>query len=148
MTTAREETARLADLLRREHYALADFLVALAAFDRERRWSELGYNSLFSFLVRELGLSRGAAFYRNRAAELVGKFPEVVEPLRDGRLCLSSVAELSNVLTADNLAEVLPRFFHLSRSEAKEIGAELRPDPAPPLRTVITAVAAPAATVP
>src|SRR5512142_3041177 len=148
MSSAREETSRLADLLRREHVAMAEFLVALAEFDRLRRWVDLGYKSLFAFLVRELGLSKGAAFYRNRAAELVRKFPEVVEPLRDGRLCTSSVAELSNVLTAENLAEVLPRFFHLSRSEAKEIGAELRPDPAPPLRTVITAVAAPAATVP
>ena len=35
MTTAREETARPADLLRREHHALAEFLVALAAFDRD-----------------------------------------------------------------------------------------------------------------
>lgn len=140
MTTAREETSRLADLLRREHHALADFLLALAAFDRERRWSDLGYNSLFSFLVRELGLSKGAAFYRNRAAELVQKYPDIVEPLRDGRLCLSSVAELSSVLTPHNVCDVLPRFFHLSRSEAKTVTAELRPDPAPPLRTVVTAV--------
>src|SRR5512144_2056506 len=118
MTTAREDTTRLADLLRREHHALAEFLVALAAFDRDQRWVELGHGSLFSFLVRELGLSKGAAFYRNRAAELVRKFPEVVEPIRDGRICLSSVAELSSVLTHENLAEVLPRFFHLSRAEA------------------------------
>jgi hypothetical protein len=33
MTTAREQTLILADLLRREHHALAEFLVALAAFD-------------------------------------------------------------------------------------------------------------------
>jgi hypothetical protein len=145
MTIARQLANALADLLRREHGALADFLVALAAFDREQRWVDLGHNSLFNFLVRDLGLSKGAAFYRNRAAELVRKFPEVVEPIRDGRLCLSSVAELSNVLTRENLSEVLPRFFHLSRSEAKEITAELRPDPAPPLRTVVTTVAVPAA---
>jgi hypothetical protein len=63
-TTAREETTRLADLLRREHHALGDFLVALAAFDRERRWMELGHASLFYFLRRELRLSAGAAQYR------------------------------------------------------------------------------------
>ncbi len=141
MSTAREATARLADLLRHEHGALADFLVALAAFHRDRRWVELGYSSLFSFLVRELGLSKGAAFYRNRAAELAERFPELVEPLRDGRLCLSSVAALSDVLTAENYRDVLPRYFHLSRAEAKEVTAELKPDPAPPLRTVVTEVA-------
>jgi hypothetical protein len=145
MTIARQLANALADLLRREHHALADFLVALAAFDAEQRWVDLGHNSLFNFLVRDLGLSKGAAFYRNRAAELVRKFPEVVEPIRDGRLCLSSVAELSNVLTRENLAEVLPRFFHLSRAEAKEITAELKPDPAPPIRSVVTTVPSPAA---
>ncbi len=144
MTPAREDATRLADLLRREHVAMADFLVALAEFDRLQRWVDLGYKSLFAFLVRELGLSKGAAFYRNRAAELVRKFPEVVEPLRDGRLCISSVAELSNVLTADNLRDVLPRFFHRSRSEAKEVAAELRPDPNPVLRTIVTAAPQPA----
>jgi hypothetical protein len=140
MSTAREATTRLAELLRREHVALADFLVALAGFHRERRWVELGYSSLFSFLVRELGLSKGAAFYRNRAAELIERVPAIVEPLRDGRLRLSSVAELSDVLTAENYGDVLPRYFHLSRFEAKEVTAELKPEPAPPLRTVVTAV--------
>jgi hypothetical protein len=40
----RDLSLRLADLLGREHAALAEFLVALAAFDRERRWLELGYS--------------------------------------------------------------------------------------------------------
>jgi hypothetical protein len=85
MTTAREDTTRLADLLRREHHALAEFLVALAAFDRERRWAELEHRSLFAFLRRELRLSAGAAQYRKTAAELVQKYPDVEVALRDGR---------------------------------------------------------------
>jgi len=43
MNDTRDLTKRLAELLSREHAALADFLVALADFDRERRWVELGY---------------------------------------------------------------------------------------------------------
>jgi hypothetical protein len=57
MDTAREITARLTDLLRREHGAMADFLAELAAFDEKRLWLELGHPSLFYFLHRELGLS-------------------------------------------------------------------------------------------
>jgi len=41
MNTAREFSSRLADLLAREHAALADFLVALADFDARRLWMEL-----------------------------------------------------------------------------------------------------------
>jgi 5-methylcytosine-specific restriction endonuclease McrA len=94
MHDTRDLTTRLAELLHREHAALADFLIALAEFDSDRRWLELGYSSLFYFLHRELRLSKGAAFYRKTAAELIQRYPEVVKPLRDGRLCLTSIVEL------------------------------------------------------
>jgi hypothetical protein len=142
MDTARALTARLADLLAREHAALADSLLALADFDRRRLWAELGHASVFSFLHRELGLSKGAAYYRKIAAELVQRFPEIVEPLRDGRLCFTSVVELSKVLTPENREEVLPRFFHRSKREAAAVAAEIRPAEAVPHRTVVTAVRA------
>ncbi len=141
-TSARQQSALLADLLRREHVALAEFLVALAEFDRRRVWLELGHASLFAFLNRELGLSAGAAFYRKTAAELLQKFPEVVEPLRDGRLCFTSIVELSKNLTPENRDQVLPRFFHVSKREAKALTAELRPVEDVPRRDVVTTVRA------
>ncbi len=150
MTNARELTARLAELLQREHHAMADFLVALADFDRRRLWLELGHSSLFYFLHRELGLSKGASHYRKIAAELIQRVPQIVEPLRDGRLCITSIVELAKVLTAENHGEVLPRFFHRSKREAMEVTAELRPELAPPKRDVVTKVRAappPAASV-
>ena len=142
MNTARAVTARLADLLAREHGALVDFLLALADFDRRRLWIELGYSGLFMFLHRELGLSKGASYYRKVGAELIQRVPQIVEPLRDGRLCITSIAELAKVLTPENQGEVLPRFFHRSKREAMEVTAELRPDPAPPKRDVVTKVCA------
>jgi hypothetical protein len=141
MNDARELSSRLLDLLRREQSAMADFLVALADFDRRRLWAELGHTSLFYFLHRELRLSTGAAFYRKAAAELLQRFPEVVEPLRDGRLCLTSVAELAKVLTPENRDEVLPRFFHASKQEAKAVAAEISPRQGAPHRLVVTTVA-------
>jgi hypothetical protein len=145
MTSARAETTRLIDLLRRERHALAEFLVALAEFDLKQRWLELGYPSLFAYLHAELKLSRASAFYRLTAARLIQQHPAVIEPLRDGRLCFTSVVELSKVLTAENSADVLPRFFHLSRREAAQVRAELAPSPIVPRRAVITSV--PAASV-
>ena len=142
MTNARKLSNRLAELLQKERHALAEFLIELAAFDRERRWVELEHSSLFNYLHRDLGLSKGAAFYRMKAAQLLQRHPEVVEPLRDGRLCFTSIVELARVATAENIAAVLPRFFHVSKSEAKEVAAELNPTPAP-ARTVVTAVRAP-----
>jgi hypothetical protein len=126
MSIARERTDELAALLCREHHSLADFLVALAAFDRERLWKALGYASLFDFLHRELGVSKGSAQYRKVAAELIQRCPEVVEPLRDGRICFTSIIELAKVATPENIRDVLPRFFHRSRREAMDVVAELK----------------------
>jgi hypothetical protein len=142
MMTVSEYTVHLSNLLRREHDALAEFLVDLAGFDERGLWRELGYATLFDYLHRELGLSRGAAHYRRVGAELVRRFPEIIEPIRDGRLCFSSVLELAKVITAENRAEVLPRFFHRSKAEAKVVAAELRPMEAPPHRDIVTAVRA------
>jgi hypothetical protein len=97
--TARDHATRLADLLRREHHAMADFILALADFDAQRLWLELGHASLFSFLRRELGLSAGAAQYRKTAAELAQRHPEIAAALRDGKLCLSSPQRPSKAQT-------------------------------------------------
>ena len=66
-------------------------------------------------------------------------------PLRDGRLCLSSVVEVARVVTRENVAQVLPRFFHASKREAKAVAAEVAPREVLPQRVVLTAVARPAA---
>jgi 5-methylcytosine-specific restriction endonuclease McrA len=145
---ARDLSNRLAELLKKERHALAEFLIALSVFDGERRWVELGHSSLFSYLHRDLGLSKGAAFYRMTAAQLIQRHPEIVEPLRDGRLCLTTVVALSKVLTAENVLEVLPRFFQLSKREAQEVKAELCPEEAAPMRTVVTAVRSAASATP
>ncbi|HYG69092.1 MAG TPA: HNH endonuclease, partial [Anaeromyxobacteraceae bacterium] len=84
MNTARELTNHLAVLLRKEKDAMADFLLALADFDRKRLWRELGHTSLFAFLRRELKLSAGAAQNRKTAVELIQRFPAVEAALRSG----------------------------------------------------------------
>src|SRR6266540_2461369 len=140
ITNARAISARLADLLRAEQVAMADFLLALADFDRRRLWVDLGYASLFAYLHRELGLSRSAAHYRKTAVELIERFPPVEAAFRSGRLCLTTSFELARVLTPENLDEVLPRFFGLSRREAMEVAASIVPAETVPERTVVTPV--------
>jgi hypothetical protein len=145
MNHARESSRRLSDLLRSEHGAMADFLVALAEFDRERLWVQLGHSSVFYYLHRDLGLSKGAAHYRKVAAHLIQRFPEVVGPLRDGRLCITSVVELARVITPENSAEIVPKFFHRSKQEAKAVAVGIRPAEVIPRREVVTEVPSAAA---
>ena len=130
-------------LARSEHCALVNLLLARAEFDRLAVYRQLGFPSLFDFLNREVGLSRGSAYYRQVAARLVGKFPEVAEPLRDGRLCISSIVQLAKVMTEENRTEVLPRFFHCSKQEAKAVAVEIKPAAVVPRRAVVTEITVP-----
>ena len=148
MTNARELSNRLAELLRNERHALAEFILALADFDRRELYRELGYASLFQFLQRELGLSDGLAYYRMKACRLVRDFPEVVEPLRDGRLCVTNVVELAKVITPENRHEVLPRYFHVSKRKAEAITVAIQPKAVVPTRSVVTPVGAAALALP
>jgi hypothetical protein len=136
--TIQERISHLAGLLAREREALAEVISELADFDQRRCWEELGYPSLFEFLTRELRLSRGAAFYRTKAVWLVQRFPEVLPAIREGKLYINSIAEVARVLTPENLPEVLPRFFHLPREDAKLLSAELAPREVVPIREVVT----------
>jgi hypothetical protein len=141
LSAARQARDGLASLLRAERTAAADFLLALADFDRRRGWEPLGHASLFAFLHVELKLPNASAFWRMSAARLLQRFPDLIDPIRVGRLCLSTTAELAKVLTEENRAEVLPRFFGLSAREAKEVVAELQPREVPPTRMVVTGAA-------
>ena len=144
---AREWSLRHAELLLAERGALADLLLSLAQFDERALYRELGFATFFDYLHRELRLSRGSAHYRQVATRLVVRFPEIVEPIRDGRLCLTTVIVLARVMTEANRHEVLPRFFGLSRQEAEQVAVEIRPVEVVPRRTVVTEapVATPAA---
>jgi 5-methylcytosine-specific restriction endonuclease McrA len=141
LAAARESSRQLSTLLRHEQGAMADFLVALADFDRRGLWRDLGHSCLFYYLQRELRLSDGAAHFRKVAARLIQRFPEVVEPLREGRLCITSIVELARVMTPENREETLPRFFHMSKRQAKAVAAAILPAAVIPRREVVTAVA-------
>jgi 5-methylcytosine-specific restriction endonuclease McrA len=55
-------------------------------------------------------------------------------------LCISSVVELARVITPENSADVLPRFFYLSKQEAKAVAVEICPAAVVPRREVVTKV--------
>src|SRR5215467_6941102 len=99
---AHDLVKQLRQFLSCERTALADFLVALAELDKRRLYVELGYGSCWDFCSRALGLSETATYYRLAAARQIQKEPELAGEVRTGRLCLTTLAKLSPVLTDDN----------------------------------------------
>src|SRR5688572_12390639 len=86
---------------------MVEFLVELSEFDARKLYLALGYRSLFEYLTRALTLSESSAFYRKTAAELIRRFPSVLECLRDGRLCITNLVKLRDVLTLENHATII-----------------------------------------
>src|SRR3990170_1831091 len=125
-------TVRLYEIRKEERALLVEFLAHLAELDRRRVVLALGYPSLFSFCTDYLGLTKSSAFRRTTACRLVGRFPVIAEYLADGRLCLTTLCELRDVLAEERLDEILDRAAGRTEDQVKELVCALRPRPAPP----------------
>src|SRR5690242_2369303 len=129
--SAHDLLEQLRQSLSGERTALADFLVALAELDRRRLYVELGWSSAWDFCCRALGLSETATHYRLAAARQIQKQPELVEQIRTGRLCITTLAKLSPVLTDDNRAALVAEAAGKPTRQVEQIVARLAPKPVP-----------------
>ena len=108
-----------------------DFLLYLAAFDDREAYREHPCGSLWDYCRRVLHLRSGAAGRRIGAMRVLREFPALEAPLRDGRLCLTTVVTLRPVLTRENLDQIIARAGYLSDDETGYLVASLRPGQAP-----------------
>ena len=122
---------RLSELVGDERALQVEFLLHLEEFDRRQAWLEAGYPSLWEFCLRVLHLREGAAARRLRAMRILRRLPELAEPLRDGRICLSTAALLDPVLTEENAAELVARAAFKAKAEVELLVVSLRPRSAP-----------------
>ncbi len=122
---------RLHHLVGEERNVRVDFLLHLDEFDRRRAYLEEGYASLWDYLQQVLHLREGAAWRRLAAMRVLRSFPRMEAPLRDGRLCLTTLALLGQVLTDENAEDLLRRAAYRSKAEVDSLVASLRPRPAP-----------------
>jgi hypothetical protein len=125
-------TARLYELRVEERQRLVEFLAYLAELERRRLHLDLGFTSTFAFCTDHLGLTKAAAYRRTTAARLLGRFPVVATYLADGRLNLTTLVELREVLCEEKLGEILDRAAGRSEEDVKMLVAALRPQPEPP----------------
>jgi 5-methylcytosine-specific restriction endonuclease McrA len=103
---------------------------------------------MFDYCTTGLGYSASAAMRRIRTARCVARYPRVYALLEASEVNLSTVAQVSRILTPGNHAAVLDRIRGKSQREVEAIVAAIEPRAALPpdrVRTVVVPVAAPAA---
>jgi len=100
-------------------------------FDRRRAFVEAGHPSLWAYCLEVLHLREGAAGRRIQAMRVLRRFPRLEGALRDGRLCLSTIALLGQVLTEENLDDLLARAAHRTKAEVDHLVASVQARTAP-----------------
>ena len=118
---------RLGELVGHERNVQVDFLLHLDEFDRRRAYLELGFGSLWDYCLRSLHLREGAAGRRIGAMRVLRRFPKLEGALRDGRLCLSTASLLGQVLTNENLDELVARAAYCTKAEVEHLVASVQP---------------------
>src|SRR5574341_850590 len=122
---------RLGELAGDERRVQVDFLLHLDEFDRRRAWAELGYGSLWTYCLEVLHLREGSAGRRIAAMKVLRRFPRLADALRDGRLCLTTLALLGQVLTEENAEELVARAAFRTTAEVDHLVASVKPRSAP-----------------
>ena len=118
-------------------------LTHLNEIERRRLHLKQGYQSMFDYCAAGLGYSASAAMRRIRTARCIARFPEVYELLESNQVNLSTISQVSRVLTVDNRADILRRIRGKSQREVEAVVAEYEPRAALPpdrVRTVVMRV--------
>lgn len=87
-----ELDARMKSLAARERELLHEILVTIKEIDRRSAYLDLGFASLFSYLVKGVGYSGGSAQRRIDGSRLLGEIPELGKKIQSGELKLHQIS--------------------------------------------------------
>jgi hypothetical protein len=78
-----------------------EILLTIQTIDITRSYLELGYSSLYDYLLNGHGYSEGAANRRISAARLLKQIPEIASQIQDGKLNLSQLAQAQSAMNQE-----------------------------------------------
>jgi hypothetical protein len=116
----------LGKLLGSERRVQVEFLIALAEFDRQELYLTLGYPTVWEYCMKELHLCKGSTYKRTHAAALIRRFPRAAEVLRERKLCMTTLVELEEVLTAENFEAVVAQAAYKTKDEVQQLKAAMK----------------------
>lgn len=125
-------------ILARDGELTAGLLAYLGEVDVRRLYAPAGFSSMFTYCLRELRFSEGAAWRRVQAARAARRFPVLFQAVAEGRLHLTAVCLIAPHLTPGNVNELLRAVGGRSRGEIQEWLASRFPQAAsmPPLASI------------
>jgi len=95
---------QLSALVKSERKITHEILLCIQQIDQTKAYVELGYPSLFDYLVKEQKYSEGAAQRRISAARLIKELPEIEKKVQEGNLNLTQLSKLASATNQDQKA--------------------------------------------
>ena len=137
-----ELLAHLKRLVRKEQEDIAQIVAHLAEVDRRGLALDRAFPSLFVYCVKELGYTEASAYSRIRAARAARIFPQVIDMLSAGELCLETILRLHPHLDGPEGARLLESAKNKSKRDVEAMVAGLSPLPDRPDFARVVSVAA------
>jgi hypothetical protein len=131
-----EKTASDLDLELTNHLAgerahMLPTILLIAEIERRQTFIEQGFSTIWDYLRRVHRQSDTMIHYRVACARAVNRFPQVVPFLRDGSLCMTTLAKLMEVMNDSNCDALIAEALGKSKRDAEKIVAREKPKPVP-----------------
>jgi len=123
----------LLELRKKENQISAEILEKLQQMENSRSYLDLGYSSLFDYLVRGLNYSQSRAYERQSCLRLTKEIPELKEKIDQGKLSYTTLSVAFKTLKKKPTIEkkqILKSLENKSTREVKKLLAE----PAKPIQ--------------
>jgi hypothetical protein len=101
--------------------ATREFLRAVAECDRHRDWAEEGFASCADWLAWRIGVERGTAREKVRAARALEDLPRISEAMERGEVSFSKVRAMTRVASKESEAELLELAKSTSAAELERV---------------------------
>ena len=121
---------RLREVSKKEIGTTVELLRHLNEVDKRKLFLDLGYSSLFSYLVSGLNYCKGAAYRRIASTRLAEAYPDAYRYLYSRELSLTTAALVSGICLKQTKEEgrlLLESIRGKSKSEVEELLARQRP---------------------
>lgn len=117
----------LLELRKTEKHITSEILKKLQLMEDSRGYLEMGYSSLFDYLVRGLSYSEATAYQRQACVRLARDVPEIMQKIDQGSVSVSAITSVFKHIRhqpVEQKREVLSQIENKSSREVKELFSE------------------------
>lgn len=115
----------------------------LKEIERRRLFSDMGYGSLFDYVIKELGYSNASASRRIQAARMLKEMPYLEKKIANGTLTMSNLAQAGQLFKNEKIEDpiikrvIIQKIENATSRECEKTLMDFQTNPVIPKETVV-----------